>query len=120
MKKITKKGIDALEKPIYTIENPGFKKYFTKYSPQYYNAGKNGVNYLVYEFTDFIVLYKYCGKPVGAYVSADVCDSVECIINRSSAICHGNGVYYRSEKFIRDLLSECYKVYVYGMNGEVQ
>lgn len=107
MKKITKKGVDALEKPIYTVENPGLKKYFVKFTPQYYNSGKNGVNYLVYEFTDFVVVYLYAGKPMGNNYSATICDSVEYIINHSSTICHGNGVYYRSEKFMRDLISAC-------------
>lgn len=43
MKKITKKGIDALEKRIYTIESPCLKKYFVNYNPQYYNLGKTGL-----------------------------------------------------------------------------
>lgn len=107
MKKITKKGIEALEKPIYTIETPGLKKYFAKFTPQYYNSGKNGINYIVYEFTDFVVVYLYAGKPMGNYYSANICDSVEFIIERSSTICRGNEVYYRSEKFMLDLLGEC-------------
>lgn len=107
MKKITKKGIEALEKPIYTIETPAFKKYFVKFTPQYYNSGKNGINYIVYEFTDFVVVYLYAGKPMGNYYSANICDSVEFIIERSSTICRGNEVYYRSEKFMSDLLGEC-------------
>lgn len=107
MKKITKKDIEALEKPIYTIENPGLKKYFVKFAPQYYNSGKNGLNYLVYEFTAFVVVYLYAGNPMGKYFNADVCDSVEYIINHSSTICHGNDTYYRSEKFMLDLLREC-------------
>jgi hypothetical protein len=107
MKKITKKGIEALEKPIYTIETPGLKKYFAKFTPQYYNSGKNGINYLVYEFTDFVVVYLYAGKPMGTYFNADICDSVEFIIEHSSTICHGNEVYYRSEKFVNDLIHEC-------------
>ena len=107
MKKITKKGIEALEKPIYTIENSGLKKYFVKFTPQYYNSGKNGVNYLVYEFSDFVVVYLYNGKPMGTYFNADVCDSVEYKINHSSTICYGNATYYRSEKFMIDLLCAC-------------
>lgn len=110
MKKITKKGIEALEKPIYTVETPGLKKYFVKFTPQYYNSGKNGLNYRVYEFTDFVVVYLYGGKPMGTYFNADVCDRVEYIINHSSTICHGNGTYYRSEKFMSDLLRECAKL----------
>ena len=110
MKKITKKGIEALEKPIYSIETPGLKKYFVKFTPQYLNSGKNGLNYLVYEFTDFVVVYLYNGKPMGTYFNADICDRVEFIISNSSAICKGNSMYYRSEKFMRDLISACYHI----------
>jgi hypothetical protein len=110
MKKITKKGIEALEKPIYSIERPGLRKYLVNYIPQYYNLGKNGINYLVYEFSDFIVVYLYNGRPMGVYIEVDVCDRVELMIEHSSVIGHGNEVYYRSEKFVSDLLDACIKL----------
>lgn len=107
MKKITKKGIEALEKPIYTVETPGLKKYFVKFTPQYYNSGKNGINYVVYEFTDFVVIYIFNGKPMGEYFDVSLCESVQYLIEHTSGVCRGNDVYYRSEKFMSDLLREC-------------
>lgn len=110
MKKITKKGIESLEKPIYTIETPGLKKYFVKFTPQYYNSGKNGVNYVVYEFTDFVVIYLFNGKPMGEYFDVSLCERVQYLIEHTSGVCRGNDVYYRSEKFMSDLLRKCAKL----------
>lgn len=44
---------------------------------------------------------------MGDYFDMSLCESVQYIIEHTSGVCKGNDAYYRSEKFMRDLLQEC-------------